>query len=185
MYCSKCRNKIENGSKYCIKCGNEIGYDKEFISENLFSDAVTTKELGLYVGIKKEEYYISKWLKFKQLGHSQYKSWNWAAFFLYFYWLAYRKMYIHAIGISGTFLIITEIIPDKFTRPLGIVLSIVLGLLGNKLYYNYSQKEIIKIKDTLPDLAGQEKAIENKVFENGTIDGYTVAAIDSSLASKL
>lgn len=107
---------------------------------------MTTKELGLYVGIKKEEYYISKWLKFKELGQSRYKSWNWAAFFLYFYWLAYRKMYIHAIGISGTFLIITEMLPDEFTRPLGIVLSIVLGLLGNKLYMIIHKKKLLKSK---------------------------------------
>ena len=71
-------------------------------------------------------------------------------------------MYIHAIGISGAFLIITEMLPDEFSRPVGIVLSIVLGLLGNKLYCDYSQKEIIKIKNNLPDLREQEKAIANK-----------------------
>lgn len=162
MYCNKCGNKIENGSRFCIKCGDEIESNKEFISENAFSDVMTTKELRFFVGINKEEYYISKWLKFKEPGHSQYKSWNWAAFFLYFYWLAYRKMYIHAIGISGAFLIITEMLPDKFSRPVGIVLSVILGLIGNKLYYDYSQKEIIKIKNNLPDLREQEKAIANK-----------------------
>ena len=74
MYCSKCGNKIENGSNFCIKCGNEIESDKEFISKNAFFDAITTNELRFFDGINKEEYYISKWLKFKEPGQSQYKS---------------------------------------------------------------------------------------------------------------
>lgn len=162
MYCSKCGNKLVEGSNFCIKCGNEIRYNTEFVNSNAFSNQITTEEFKLFVGAKKQQYYISKWLKFGEGKYNSFKTWNWSAFFLTFFWLAYRKMYLYAIGISATFFVLTEILPENFSTPLGIGVGITLGLLGNKLYYDYSEKEITKINNNLTDLGHKEKAIINK-----------------------
>ena len=71
-------------------------------------------------------------------------------------------MYLYAIGISAANFIVMSILPRGFASPLGIMVDVCLGVFGNKLYLDNSKKEIIKIKNSFPDLSEQEKAIVNK-----------------------
>jgi len=162
MYCTKCGNESVEGSIFCNKCGNRIRDDEEFNNANVLSDEVTNEELKLFVGIENQEYYMSQWSRFKGTGKNLFESWNWAAFFLTFFWLAYRKMYLYAIVISAAIFIVMSILPGGFASSLGIMVDVCLGVFGNKLYYDNSKKEIIKIKNSFPDLSNQEKAIVNK-----------------------
>lgn len=73
-------------------------------------------------------YYKKKWEN--QRPDCSFSSWNWAAFFFPYYWLAFRKMYIYAfIVIIGSLL--SSIIPFG-----GIVIHGVTGVYANYWYYN-------------------------------------------------
>ncbi len=101
--------------------------------------------LGAYVGAKNREYYFNKWAKSAQ-------SWNWAAFFLSFLWLGYRKMYSYIFMVVGIFLLYDLIIVFSgfefgMDSTIGITLSVICGLLGNYLYLMHANKEIKKVTE--------------------------------------
>lgn len=161
-YCIKCGNQLAEDSNFCSRCGNKISDGNEKVKSEILIDMSADKELELFVGEKKQNYYAPKFQKFAEPANKQYTSWNVAAFFLTFFWLAYRKMYVLAIGMSAGFFIITEILPDNLATPLGIAVGVFLGLYGNKLYYDHSQKEINRIKSNTADVNLQHKIIAGK-----------------------
>lgn len=161
-YCIKCGNELVEGSNFCSRCGNKIINSNEDVKSEVLIDMTADRELELFVGEKKRNYYVPIFQKFADPANKQYTSWNVAAFFLTFFWLSYRKMYVLAIGMSAGFFIITEILPDKLTTPLGIAVGVFLGLYGNKFYYDHSQKEINKIKSKTTDLNIQQKIMADK-----------------------
>jgi len=171
MFCVKCGNSLVEGSEFCCKCSNEIKTDRGFTIVNALPDSVTTEEFELFVGVKKQQYYISKWLKFKGARHNKYISLNWPALFLTFFWLAYRKMYLYAIASSTIFFILTIIVPHEFATSLNISLCVFLGIYGNKIYCYYSGNEIAKIKNNLTNLSQQKSEITNK---GGTNISFTI-----------
>lgn len=153
MQCNNCGCEMTEGSNFCKECGSEVGV-------KTFSSGVNTKELGLFVGVKKKQYYTSKWLNLDK--DNKNISWNWASFFLNFFWLGYRKMYIHSIIVGAIYLTIIKIVPDKAENALGMLMCILFGLIGNKIYYSYANKDIIKIKESFKEKDEQESKITEK-----------------------
>ena len=90
------------------------------------------------------EYYEEKW-------KNEY-SWNWAAFFLTFLWLGYRKMYGVIFGFVGLNLLIDfisyfvthEIYSSTSSTIMSIIFfiipSTVLGYTGNYFYTRQAEK---------------------------------------------
>lgn len=160
MFCSRCGNQLVIGSKFCDECGNQVEFNStQNSSPN--ENAIIGEDLKLFIGGKKQSYYMTKWKKFKEPGNNGI-SWNWAAFFLNFFWLAYRKMYIHAIVVGVIYFIIGEVLSENLTSLSGLILGVVFGLFGNKIYYDYSKKEIHKIKSNCRDTSKQKREILNK-----------------------
>lgn len=101
--------------------------------------------LRAYVG-KKANYYLRKWEKFVE---GSYRSWNPASFFLSAFWLGYRKMYGYFIiylvilSMEG---IVSRIIVGHDTNFVSIILSLIVGLLGNHIYYFFAKRKIKKMK---------------------------------------
>ena len=90
------------------------------------------------------EYYDRAWER-------EYK-WNWAAFFLAFLWLGYRRMYSLIFGLLGVnllILIILYVIDYELYESLYDLVSlgfwIFVGLTGNKLYKSKAEKTIIHV----------------------------------------
>ncbi|WP_339161230.1 DUF2628 domain-containing protein [Siminovitchia sp. FSL H7-0308] len=93
------------------------------------------------------EYYEEKW-------KNEY-SWNWAAFFLTFLWLGYRKMYGVIFGFVGLNLLIDFILyfvtHEIYSTTSSTIMSIiffiipstVLGYTGNYFYKRQAEKNII------------------------------------------
>lgn len=100
--------------------------------------------LGAFVGAEKWEYYSRKW--------GQGLSWNWAAFFLSFFWLGYRKMYTYIFIILGLFLLYDIIIVLSgvdfgVDSTIGITVGVICGFLGNYLYLMHANKEIKRVTE--------------------------------------
>jgi hypothetical protein len=140
--CPKCGTPQKKGEE-CIKCGiifsryqapqpesvAQTSQDQDYDLDEL-------DELALYVGENYDKYRY----KFAQLYQNDGKyqlQWNWPAFLVTFPWLIYRRMYPWAAAL----LIIMVIAPPLLQLPIGIV----MGLMGNYLYYRYAMQRLQKI----------------------------------------
>ena len=99
------------------------------------------------------DFYKRKWQLMSTRAQSVEKmaatsSWNWAAFFLGFSWLLYRKMYLYAIVAMGILIapdIVGAVIGQDFDiigRGLGLAVGIALGQFGNAWYFKRSFEQI-------------------------------------------
>ncbi len=120
--------------------------------------------LRIFVG-KNADYYISKW---EELGEEKKFSWNWPAFFFGLLWFAYRKMYPHTFAML-IFNIILYIVQVKFNTAEIIIaitnlsISILIGMFGNYLYYDYAKSKVEEIKNQVQD----EKKLYVELARNG------------------
>ena len=90
------------------------------------------------------EYYNRAWER-------EYK-WNWAAFFLSYFWLGYRRMYSLIFALLGinlliifTLCVIDFELYNSLYDLIAIGFWIFLGLAGNKLYKRKAEKTIIHV----------------------------------------
>ncbi len=168
MYCRYCGHLLKEEDRFCSKCGKsiDITIEKEQAGnvqlrkeaepriKNLeHTDSTLEGDLEeSFVG-KNYDYYIGKWDKIEKKKNKT--SWNWAAFFLGPFWFGYRKMYIPILFFAGAYLIIdlflylshyeyTEDLYSPIDRAMGLPISIILGLLGNYLYLNHTNKVVDK-----------------------------------------
>ena len=100
-------------------------------------------------------YYLSKWAR-RLDDPSKSAGVNVAAFFLSLFWLPYRKMYGLATIFYG--IIVAELMieafieyggeepPEALGRVVGLVISIVCLLNGNRWYLAYAQKKIAQAR---------------------------------------
>ena len=199
MYCIKCGTKLPEEALYCIKCGfpvpealkqngrMEAQENEQWevtVLEQARNESQASENDGNpehfhpapgppyeereFIG-SNAEFYLEKWAKTASPGSAV--SWNWAAFFLSGYWLAYRKMYLNVIiwfivvaGLGGI-MIATEFHHFFWTAIIELVLlciNVGLGMYGNALYYRHMRKKIQKWRDeptlhsktSLPELGG-------------------------------
>lgn len=182
LFCTNCGAKLPKDAKFCSSCGKAIvsirGEEQVEIDRNQstkpsqsttpVTEQLPVKDenrpaksginqlneeeeeelLRLFIGPTKEDYYMTKWKK--------KNSWNWAAFFLNVYWMAYRKMYGYTFGLFA-FLIVLNIVTTLFDVELRIISGIsigylvIFGLCGNRLYEEFARKKITKIRETQPN----------------------------------
>jgi uncharacterized membrane protein YkgB len=120
----------------------------------------------LFVG-QKYPYYADKWAAAEQKRGKQ--TWNWAAFFLGFGWMVYRKMYKYtaifiAIVLAESYLEYLFDAPDSFTRAVTIAIAVTFGWQGNTLYKMHVDKKVQEITSTLPP----EPAAKELASQGGT-----------------
>jgi len=118
--CSECGADVQKDDIKCPKCGADLTITETEISENsdLFND--------------QEEYYRNEFLQFYESKEEYQGKWNWAAFFFTWIW-AFMK---GAWGI-GLLILIFAYPLSVFTFGLaGLIVAIVMGFKGNKIYYN-------------------------------------------------
>lgn len=149
-------------------------------SVSVQSDLVSVEELALFVGKRK---YLEKWGVSSGTEVKVQKSWNWSSALFSVYWMAYRKMYFSSIAVflgtillsfllSGLRVLLTFLNVETSGFALYLmnllvyaVLFIGSGLYGNRLYYRFAKKKILRIKSQNPTLTGQ--ILHNKIQEVG------------------
>jgi hypothetical protein len=114
------------------------------------------------------DYYLRSWAAMDSTGSST--SWNWAAFLLNGFWLAYRKMWglmilyvaliLAIVGAVGA-LLLTKTVEIEVAAALWALLIIPaawLGLKGNALYRSHVQRVLVETGASIYDPASLERA---------------------------
>ncbi|WP_169891057.1 DUF2628 domain-containing protein [Litchfieldia alkalitelluris] len=167
MFCINCGSKLEENSKFCHHCGHAVPLNKESVQRKEEKIDTTVQQvnhidqvevstsvepngkalevddrlLSLFVGEKKKDYYLKKWAKGD-------RSWNWAAFFLSFFWLGYRKIYKPILIMMAIFLAIDLVVvligldDTNINNAIGISVAVYFGIWGNFLYRKHASKHI-------------------------------------------
>lgn len=118
-------------------------------------------------------YYFRKWAEAER--KSKQNTWNWAAFFLCLWWLAYRKMY----GYAGLYLAILALaaigdfacnLNSSLSSCIKLALAIIFGLNGNRWYRLRAEQ---RIRQIAPSDAADE-VTRSCVAQAGGTSGWAV-----------
>ncbi len=149
MHCPQCATANPEESRFCTHCGHSLTEPTE--------DEVTRENFRAILGPNNQEYYLQRFEEYEANGKTTI-GWHWPAFFITFYWLLYRKMWLAAL--------LYFILPYVCTSLLGLVSSLlgasgapmmgigylvyILAILllppmfANTLYYRHCQSKIRK-----------------------------------------
>lgn len=97
--------------------------------------------LRIFIG-KKAEYYLNKWEKAED--PSKAFSWNWWAFIGGIVWMLYRKMYLYSLIFIFISIISSQLSGSIY---LEIFFKLLVGAIGNSLYYRHAAKKIQNLKE--------------------------------------
>lgn len=148
------------------------------------------KELyGAAIGVDKTSYYLPKFERFARNG--SLVSWNWPAFFLSFFWLLYRKMWLWAtlylllpwpvfllIGFISAFTTHWLFICGYIAYYIGIWL--ILPMYANALYFGHVREKVVQASSSIK---APERLIGYLAGQGGTSGGAAaVAAVFMSVS---
>jgi Tfp pilus assembly protein PilE len=91
MFCSQCGLANDALAKYCKSCNAEL---QSAQSPNDIDDPEAFYKA--IIGPKNQAYYLRRFAAFDRNGKTG-ASWHWPSFFVAFYWLLYRKMWLGAL----------------------------------------------------------------------------------------
>jgi len=120
---------------------------------------VTEEEFAHFIG-RNAKYYIERFKKFKINGVDKFSvTWLWPPFFFSCFWMAYRKMYIWAIGA-----LVLETIFYSVHYLFTILFKVLFAIAGNYLYYKHTKRKILRLKTTrtFSDSSEMLTALERK-----------------------
>jgi len=185
MYCSNCGSSNNVATKFCFKCGhaltpndtstasNEDNHTIDAARPPVAADPPTPEQFyRAAIGPQNQDRYLRKFLRFDQGGARL--SWNWGAFFLTFYWLLYRKMWLNAlayfvlpylimftVAFVGTLIGFGESTVGMAYFLMLATIFVLPPLFGDALYHRHCRQKIAAAKATvgLQDEAGQMEAV--------------------------
>jgi Tfp pilus assembly protein PilE len=111
--------------------------------------AVLTEEeaWAAVVGESKEDYYLPR---FDRAASGQSASWHWPAFFVTWWWMLYRKMWIPALiyffAPSLVMGVLTAAIPSAGPLLGWLVILIVPAIFANRWYYRHCTNKIAQVR---------------------------------------
>lgn len=117
------------------------------------------------IGAKNQNYYLRYFRRFDDNGKIGF-SWHWPAFFITFYWLLYRKMWLNALiyfllppvaliliavvsAITGTY---SEVRLSYWQVLIALCLFILPPLYANAIYYKHCRKKIVQASTSSQNL---------------------------------
>ena len=153
MLCPQCGKSNDISAKFCFDCGSSLSQ-----AEIKASD----KQEEFYrtvIGPKNQDYYMRNFQRFDSDGKIGI-SWHWPAFFITFYWLLYRKMWLNAlIYFLSPYLVmfllgvIGIVAGNSAGAAIGFIyITYLVGmfllppLYANALYYRHCRKKIAEVK---------------------------------------
>ena len=158
MYCRQCGTSNDDAAKFCAKCGKPLAQSPYQAPATGAADAPSDDEFyKAVIGPKNQVRYLSYFSRF-DAASGVGVSWHWPAFFVSFYWLLYRKMWLYALlyffapylllflfgiiaGVSGADAFIGV---GYFVWLAGVL--IVIPMYANALYYRHCRKIITEVK---------------------------------------
>jgi Tfp pilus assembly major pilin PilA len=151
MHCHHCGTPHTEEAQFCTQCGQSLS------AAPLTPAQESRENFQAILGPKNQAYYLDRFEAFEANGKTTF-GWHWPAFFVTFYWLLYRKMWLTAL--------LYFILPYAVTTALGVIGALVGGqgqmlvlggygvyclailllppMLANGLYYRHCQSKIRK-----------------------------------------
>ncbi|MBA4389935.1 MAG: hypothetical protein C0399_03255 [Syntrophus sp. (in: bacteria)] len=163
-YCTKCGKEIAEGSSFCRNCGEKLPNVQSDIQGAPVSSAITEQDYTSFIGGNADKY-LTKFKKFNIDGTDSFSAtWHWPAFFVPFFWMLYRKLYLWALLVF-----VLSIIP-LVTFPL----MIFFGITGNYIYYKHTKKKLLQIK-LAPSSSDIQRAV-NIAHQGGVNNAVVIVA---------
>ena len=88
MHCPHCATANPQASHFCTHCGRPLIEPTP--------EERTLENFRAILGPKNQEYYLQRFADYEASGKTTL-GWHWPAFFVTFYWLLYRKMWLAAL----------------------------------------------------------------------------------------
>ncbi len=167
MHCTHCGQAAGTEARFCRHCGQPL--EAPAIGEADFYKAA--------IGPNNTAHYLQRFAEFDRRGKAG-MGWHWPAFFVTFYWLLYRKMWLNAFlywispyVLMVPFFVVVALLGDEDAGvavfAVGYVLYIAAFMLlpplfGDALYYRHCKAKIAEAKQAggsperqLGELAGK------------------------------
>lgn len=145
-YCANCGKELPEGSSFCPNCGEKVAP----VLLGQLPEGIRDEDFIAFIG-KNAERYLPKFRKFNIGGVENFTpTWHWPAFFIGFWWLLYRKLYLWALIafiVDISFIFSRFFIFPPFTS---FVAMIIWGVAGNYIYYRHAKKQIIGLRSMHP-----------------------------------
>lgn len=140
-YCTHCGKDLSEQSRYCSSCGASTAYlQGTYQADTQRPELFSEEDYIAFIG-QNADRYIQKFRSFRVGGIDNFAfTWHWPAFFLGFWWMLYRKLYLWAL-VS----FVVALIP--YVGFLGMVLW---GLTGNYIYYRHVTDKIRALRQIQP-----------------------------------
>ena len=187
MFCTQCGTANDVSAKLCKQCGVALGLAP--LSNGAASKSSTAnlsagdEELyKAFIGPKNQDYYLKRFAEFDAQGKPG-ATWHWPAFFITFYWMLYRKMWLPAIlyflspylimspiGIVGAVTKSDELIGLGYLAWLA-AMFIWPPLFANSLYYKRCKK---KIAEALASSSDPQHQLGELTGKGGTSNAAAV-----------
>jgi hypothetical protein len=136
MNCVRCGKDLPQGSFYCPQCGIKVGPQTQGSLA-----AETEEDFRDYLGPRADTYLL-KFKPFTTREDGFALTWHWPAFFLGFWWLLYRKLYVWALVDLALWLVPHLTLPARF----------IWGAVANYLYYLQAKRKISDFQNRSPAL---------------------------------
>ena len=179
MYCPKCGAANEDAATFCKACGEVLPLPAGKFQKAQGGSGGPTGIEEYYkavLGPKNRYYYLDRFARFDAEGKTS-ASWHWPAFFITFYWLLYRKMWLAALGyffLPSLLYWLVNGIAIVSGHGSGHMLSVSWNLIylagifflppmyANSLYYNRCKKMIAEAKAASADTQRQLGELSGK-----------------------
>lgn len=129
----------------------------------------TDNLLEAYIGPKNASYYSQRFARIADGGGVV--SWHWPAFFVTFFWMLYRKMWLWAIGywivLPLVLSLIQVLLINTVSRSVGfgfywisylIIGFVVMPMIANWLYYKHAKGKVRKVNNST--MSAEQQAVE-------------------------
>lgn len=170
MFCAKCGTSNDEAANFCANCGYALP-----LSAQVVGAASDEEYYKAFIGPKNQDYYLHHFSSFDQRGKVR-ETWHWPSFFVTFYWLLYRKMWVNALlyfFLPYAFLIVVGILglvagsASAIPIALGYLaymagIFILLPMYANGIYYKHCKKVIADVRAKTPDTQRQLGELSGK-----------------------
>jgi len=170
MFCPQCGKANDDSARFCLSCGNVLSQTMRDapLSPTAETSPATDEFYKAAIGPKNQDYYLRRFARFDSAGKVGV-SWHWPAFFVTFWWLLYRKMWLNALiyfflpylvmillGIAAA------VVGDSSGAIAGIVnlaylaaIFVLLPMYANALYYKHCTNKILEVRASSHDVQRQ------------------------------
>jgi len=178
MFCPKCGASNDAAAAFCMACGDVMPLpadSSQTAQEKINEPAGLDAYYKAVLGPKNQEYYLRQFARFDADGKVS-ANWHWPGFFITFYWMLYRKMWLYALcyfllpylffGLIG---LMTGLSDHPADPSIGLAyllyflgIFILLPMYANAIYYKHCRKKILSARGATADMQKQMEKLSSK-----------------------